>query len=226
MSLPLHYQQLQKKIDAYAQQCGRNPGEIELIAVSKTQPIERLSQLVAAGQRHFAENYIKEALPKIEALKDYPLTWHFIGPIQSNKTRDIAAHFDWVHSLDREKIAQRLHAHRLPTQQPLNVCIEVNMGDEATKPGVSLSDLPSLAEKISGLSHLKLRGLMALPPLTNSNTAQHAYFQQLHHAFDELLALGYHLDTLSMGTSHDYPIAIAEGATFLRIGTALFGTRG
>ncbi len=218
-------QALWREIHQLAQENQRDPSTITLIAVSKTQPVAALQAAITAGQTHFGENYIKEALGKIEALRQYPLTWHFIGPIQSNKTHEIATHFDWVHSVDRKKIAQRLNDQRPAEKGKLNVCIEVNLGEEPQKAGVSLEKLPELARFITGLPQLKLRGLMAIPPQQGDYLTQRYYFKQLRLAFDALIALGYHLDTLSMGMSQDFPAAIAEGATFLRIGTALFGHR-
>lgn len=219
------YQLLRQNIQQIALQNQRDPQTIQLIAVTKTQPLSAIEAAIAAGQQDFGENYIKEALFKIEALKKYPLTWHFIGPIQSNKTKEIAQYFDWVHSLDREKIARRLAEQRPAEKPPLNVCIEVNIGNEGTKAGVAVSEISALAEKILNLPQLKLRGLMALPPMSTEVSIQTAYFKQVRLAFEALYSMGYHLDTLSMGTSHDYPAAIAQGATFLRIGTALFGSR-
>lgn len=216
---------MRQTIEKIALKNQRAADTICLIAVSKTQPVALLETAALQGQRDFAENYIKEALPKIEALKKYPLIWHFIGSIQSNKAKDIAQHFDWVHSVDREKIAKLLNDHRPTTMPPLNVCIEINVGNEATKSGVAPSEAAMLAEKISHLPRLKLRGLMALPPPSNDLNTQKNYFKQVFSVFETLRRLGYHLDTLSMGTSQDYPAAIAEGATHVRIGTALFGSR-
>lgn len=203
----------------------RNPNEIQWIAVSKNQSLARMLTVIEQGQYQFGENYLQEALLKINALNHKNLIWHFIGPVQANKTRAIAQHFSWVHSIDRKKIAQRLHDQRPDTLAPLNVCIEINLGQEHNKSGIHPENLTALVDFIQNLPRLRLRGLMALPPLTDDKEAQHHYFRQIRTLFEGLQTLGYPLDTLSMGTSHDYPAAIAEGATLLRIGTTLFGKR-
>jgi pyridoxal phosphate enzyme (YggS family) len=193
-----------------------------LLAVSKTKPAQALREAYAAGLRDFGENYLQEALGKQLELADLPLIWHFIGPIQSNKTRAIAEHFDWVHSVDRLKIAQRLSEQRPAELPPLNICIQVNVSGEASKSGCTPADLPALAEAISTLPRLKLRGLMAIPEPTEDRAEQDAAFA----AVQRLQAsLNLPLDTLSMGMSHDLESAIAQGATWVRIGTALFGAR-
>jgi pyridoxal phosphate enzyme (YggS family) len=190
--------------------------------VSKTKPAQDLREAYAAGLRDFGENYLQEALGKQLELTDLPLIWHFIGPIQSNKTRAIAEHFDWVHSVDRLKIAQRLSEQRPANLPPLNICIQVNVSGEASKSGCTPADLPALANAICALPRLKLRGLMAIPEPTEDRTAQDAAFA----AVQTLQAsLNLPLDTLSMGMSHDLESAIAQGATWVRIGTALFGAR-
>ena len=195
---------------------------MQLLAVSKTKPAAALREAHAAGLRDFGENYLQEALGKQLELADLPLIWHFIGPIQSNKTRAIAEHFAWVHSVDRLKIAQRLSEQRPADLPPLNICIQVNVSGEASKSGCTPADLPALAKAISELPRLQLRGLMAIPEPTEDRAAQDAAFA----AVQSLQAsLDLPLDTLSMGMSHDLESAIAQGATWVRIGTALFGAR-
>ena len=210
------------RIREAAQASQRNFADIGLLAVSKTKPADAIREAHAAGLRDFGENYLQEALGKQVELNDLPLIWHFIGPIQSNKTRPIAEHFDWVHSVDRLKIAQRLSEQRPAHLPPLNICLQVNVSAEDSKSGCSPEDLPELAKAIAALPNLRLRGLMAIPEPTDDVAAQHAAFARLRQLRDELAL---NLDTLSMGMSHDLEAAIAEGATWVRIGTALFGTR-
>ena len=214
--------QVSSRIQAAAKAAHRDENSIHLLAVSKTKPAEALREAYAAGLRDFGENYLQEALSKQLELADLPLIWHFIGPIQSNKTRAIAEHFDWVHSVDRLKIAQRLSEQRPAELPPLNICIQVNVSGEASKSGCTPEDLPALAAAISALPRLKLRGLMAIPEPTDDRAEQDAAFA----AVQKLRAsLDLPLDTLSMGMSHDLESAIAQGATWVRIGTALFGAR-
>jgi hypothetical protein len=196
-----------------------------LVAVSKTHPAEMVRAAAAAGQRDFGENYVQEALAKIAALSDLPLAWHFIGPIQSNKTRAIAESFHWVHSVDREKIAVRLSDARPAHLPPLNVCIEVNVSGEASKSGVAPEELAALAKHVSSLPRLALRGLMAIPEPTPDAELQRRRFRMLRELKDALVGEGLALDTLSMGMSADLETAIAEGATMVRVGTAIFGER-
>ncbi|WP_137719901.1 YggS family pyridoxal phosphate-dependent enzyme [Methylobacillus flagellatus] len=196
-----------------------------LLAVSKTQPASALREAYAAGQVRFGENYVQEAINKQAELGDLAIEWHFIGPIQSNKTQLIAQHFDWVHSVDRLKIAQRLSSARSATPLPLNVCIQVNVSLEASKSGVSSSETLALAETVASLPGLRLRGLMAIPAPTDDIREQRAQFHAVRTLFDQLQATHPALDTLSIGMSQDYPAAIAEGATIVRIGTAIFGAR-
>lgn len=204
---------------------GRKPGSVELLAVSKTFPPDQIRQVAALGQRRFGENYVQEAIPKLSSLSDLDLEWHFIGHIQSNKTAAIAENFSWVHSVDRLKIAQRLSSQR-PTHLPsLQVCLEVNVSAEPSKSGCDIQSLPALALEIATIPRLQLRGLMALPALTGDSVAQRSAFQRLRLAMEDLIAQGIPLDTLSMGTSGDLEAAIAEGATLVRVGTAIFGTR-
>ncbi|WP_456292248.1 YggS family pyridoxal phosphate-dependent enzyme [Pseudomonas sp. AK106] len=213
---------LAERIRSAAQAVQRDPASVGLLAVSKTKPASDLREAYDAGLRDFGENYLQEALGKQAELTDLPLIWHFIGPIQSNKTRAIAENFAWVHSVDRLKIAQRLSEQRPPALPPLNICIQVNVSGEASKSGCSPEDLPALAQAISALPNLKLRGLMAIPEPTDDRDEQNASFT----AVSTLQAqLGLPLDTLSMGMSHDLEAAIAQGATWVRIGTALFGAR-
>lgn len=198
---------------------------VSLLAVSKTFPADAVREAYAAGQRCFAESYVQEALDKIAALRDLPIEWHFIGPIQSNKTRAIAENFAWAHSVDRLKIAERLSSQRPPGMPPLQVCLQVNISDESSKSGVAPDDAIKLAGAIAALPNLKLRGLMAVPAPSDDEGAQRAAFAGLRGIFDELNRQGLGLDTLSMGMSHDYKAAIAEGATIVRIGSAIFGNR-
>lgn len=215
-------QLVSSRIRAAALAAHRDEKSVQLLAVSKTKPSQDLREAYAAGLRDFGENYLQEALGKQLELADLPLIWHFIGPIQSNKTRAIAEHFDWVHSVDRLKIAQRLSEQRPADLPPLNICIQVNVSGEASKSGCTPADLPALANAISTLPRLKLRGLMAIPEPTEDRAAQDAAFA----AVQSLQAsLNLPLDTLSMGMSHDLESAIAQGATWVRIGTALFGAR-
>src|SRR5450830_359733 len=210
------------RIAAAAQAAGRDSASIGLLAVSKTKPAAAVREAHAAGLRDFGENYLQEALGKQAELTDLPLCWHFIGPIQSNKTRAIAEHFDWVHSVDRLKIAQRLSEQRPADLAPLNICIQVNVSGEASKSGCTPADLPALAAAINALPNLKLRGLMAIPEPTEERAEQDAAFATVRTLQD---SLNLPLDTLSMGMSHDLESAIAQGATWVRIGTALFGAR-
>lgn len=211
-----------ERIAAASRTAGRDPATVGLLAVSKTKPAAALREAAAAGLRDFGENYLQEALDKQPALADLPLVWHFIGPIQSNKTRAIASHFDWVHSVDRLKIAQRLAEQRPPERGPLNICLQVNVSGEASKSGCHPDELPALASAVSQLPNLRLRGLMAIPEPTDDPASQRAAFARLR-TMSETLNLG--LDTLSMGMSQDLEAAIAEGATWVRVGTALFGAR-
>ena len=213
---------VEARIRAAALAVQRDVTSIHLLAVSKTKPAGALREAHAAGIRDFGENYLQEARAKQIELADLPLCWHFIGPIQSNKTRDIAEHFAWVHSVDRLKIAQRLSEQRPADLPPLNICIQVNVSGEASKSGCTPADLPALAAAISALPRLKLRGLMAIPEPTEDRAEQDAAFAQVR-TLQERLNMG--LDTLSMGMSHDLESAIAQGATWVRIGTALFGAR-
>jgi hypothetical protein len=203
----------------------RDAGSVSLVAVSKTRPAGDIRQAAAAGVSHIGENYLGEALEKMAELDDLDLCWHFIGPIQSNKTRAIAEHFSWVDSVDRLKIAQRLNDQRPPQQPALQVCLQVNISDEASKAGVSLQQLPQLASQVAGLPRLQLRGLMAIPAATDNFQQQREAFARLRRALAKLQVQHPQMDTLSMGMSADMLAAIAEGATMVRIGTGIFGRR-
>jgi hypothetical protein len=203
----------------------RDAAEVRLLAVSKTFPADAVREAYRGGQVAFGENYLQEALEKMESLRDLPLEWHFIGPIQSNKTRAIAEHFAWVHSVDRLKVAERLSAQRPPQLAPLNVCLQVNVSGEESKSGVAPEEVMALAQKVAHLPHLRLRGLMAIPAPAHDEAAQRAPFAQMRALLEKLKSQGIMLDTLSMGMSYDYAAAIREGATIVRIGSALFGAR-
>ena len=203
----------------------REPGSVALLAVSKTKPPEAVRAAVAAGQHAFGENHLQDAMTKVEALAGQGVSWHFIGAVQSNKTRPIAANFDWVHSVEREKIATRLSAQRPAGRGPLDVCIEVDVSGEDTKSGVPPTGVEPLARLIRELPRLRLRGLMAIPRPAEDFEAQRIPFRLLREILDDLNAKGFELDTLSMGMTADLEAAIAEGATMVRVGTAIFGPR-
>lgn len=211
---------------ASAEQAGRDPASVQLLAVSKACPAASIAAAYTAGQMEFGENYLQETLPKLQALKHHPgLTWHFIGSLQANKTRLVAEHFDWVHTVDRERIAQRLSEQRPATLPPLNVCIEVRLDDEPGKSGVISEAVAALAKYIAALPRLQLRGLMCIPPPAGEVATQRSGFRRLRELFDALNRQGHDLDTLSMGMSGDFESAILEGSTMVRLGTAIFGTR-
>ena len=214
-------------IVAAEQEAGRAPASVQLLAVSKTFGADAVLEAVAGGQRAFGENYLQEALDKITALReqDPPLEWHFIGPIQSNKTRPVAEHFDWVHTVEREKIAQRLSEQRPAGMAPLQICLQVNISGEASKSGVAPQELSALAHKVAALPNLTLRGLMAIPEPAEAFEQQRAAFAQLRTLYEQLRADGLALDTLSMGMSADLRAAVFEGATIVRVGSAIFGSR-
>jgi pyridoxal phosphate enzyme (YggS family) len=213
------------RIAAAAQQAGRANDSITLIAVSKLQPATAVAALADLGQRDFGENYLQEGLRKIEALRERALVWHFIGQVQANKTRAVAENFDWVHTIDRAKVAARLNEQRPFHAPPLAVCVQVNLAAEDTKGGVAPGDLPALLEAIANLPRLRLRGLMALPPAEAEQARQRHWFAALRQLFDTARLNHPQMDTLSMGMSGDLEAAILEGATHVRIGTALFGER-
>lgn len=213
------------QIAHFEQKYARETGSVQLLAVSKTRPIKDIDLSFAADQQHFGENYLQEALSKIENTPDKSVKWHFIGPIQSNKTRQIAENFDWVHTVDRLKIAQRLSEQRNPKLPPLNVCIQVNISAEESKSGTRIEDTLSLAKEIQHLPNIHLRGLMAIPAATKDFELQRQTFRSLRELKDTISTQGIELDTLSMGMSNDMEAAIAEGSTIVRIGTAIFGQR-
>ncbi len=213
---------LKQEIQSAEKHFHRELDSVKLLAVTKRRSIDDIREAISCGQTCFGESYLQEAIPKIEALKDALIEWHFIGPIQSNKTKLIARYFDWVQSVDRIKIAERLHEARLSDMPCLNVCIEVNINQESSKAGAAPADVFTLAQKIISLSNLKLRGLMAIPRATDNFDEQRANFQQLKQLFDELNHQGFELDTLSMGMSRDFLAAIAEGGTMIRLGAAIF----
>ena len=217
--------ELRTNIEAAATRHGRPADAVTLLAVSKRQSTDAMRDVYAAGQRDFGENYVQEALDKREALADLGLVWHFIGPIQSNKTRDIANAFDWVHSVDRAKIAERLSAQRGAALTPLNICVQVNLSNEDSKSGVPLTEAESLCALVASLPNLTLRGFMAIPAPLDSIAEQRACYAPLRQEFERLRQAMPTLDTLSIGMSGDYDAAIAEGSTVVRIGTALFGAR-
>jgi len=216
---------LLERVRLATQKSQREASDILLLAVSKTRSADDVRLAHQQGLKHFGENYLQEALTKIEQLQDLDLTWHFIGPIQSNKTRAIASHFDWVHSVEREKIARRLNEQRPPDMPPLNVCLQVNVSAEGSKSGVSPAQVPELARQVARLPRLQLRGLMAIPQATADEQRQRAAFAELGAILQDLRCEHPALDTLSMGMSADLESAIAEGATLIRIGTAIFGPR-
>lgn len=216
---------LRERIGAACRATGRDESGVTLLAVSKTRPAEDIRAAWEAGQRAFGENYLQEALTKQAALSDLPLVWHFIGPLQSNKTREVAAHFDWVHSVDRLKIAQRLSDQRPAGLPPLNVCLQVNISGEASKSGCLPTELPALAGAVADLPGLRLRGLMCIPEPETDPARQRAPFAALRGLLEQLQPQHPGLDTLSMGMSGDLEAAIAEGATLVRVGTDIFGAR-
>jgi len=217
--------QVHTDIAAACEAAGRLADSVQLLAVSKTWGPEAVRAAHAAGQSAFGENYIQEAVEKMAALRDLPLQWHCIGPIQSNKTKLVAEHFDWVHSIDRLKIAQRLSEQRPPTLAPLQVCIQVNVDGGSTKSGVSPAELPALAQAVAALPHLQLRGLMTIPEPAETEAQMRAVHAKAKALFESLRQQGLPLDTLSMGMSADLAPAIAQGSTLVRVGTAIFGKR-
>ena len=220
-----NFRKIQDLLAKAAVDAGRPVGAVRLLAVSKKKPLSAILEAARSGQRHFGENFVQEGVAKIlEAGRD-DLVWHFIGHLQANKTRDVATHFHWVHTVDRAKIARRLSAQRPDELPALNVCIEVNIDEEASKSGVSPPEVTALAREIAGLPRLKLRGLMCLPAIRDDYEEQRKPFRALRELLEDLRKDGFDVDTLSMGMSADYAAAIREGATIVRIGTALFGAR-
>lgn len=224
-TISTNLQAVRARIAAAAQLAGRAVEDIRLLAVSKTFPPERIREAALAGQIAFGENYLQESLGKIAALADLGLEWHFIGPLQSNKTRPVAEHFSWVHGIERLKIAERLSAARGAARPPLQVCIQVNVSGEASKSGVSPGETAALAHAVAGLPNLRLRGLMAIPEPTDDMPLARQRFAMLRELREVLNKAEMALDTLSMGMSHDLEAAILEGATIVRVGTAIFGER-
>lgn len=224
-SILANLQAVRRRVAAAALAAGRRADAVALLAVSKTWPAEAVREAAAAGQRAFGENYAQEGVDKMAALADLDLEWHFIGPLQSNKTRIVATHFDWVHSIDRLRLAERLSAQRDAAATPLNVCIQVNVSGERSKSGVAPAAVRELACAVAALPRLRLRGLMCIPEPSRDEAVLRARFALLRRLRDELEAHGLALDTLSMGMSDDLEVAIAEGSTIVRIGTAIFGGR-
>jgi PLP dependent protein len=221
------WQAVVERVARAARSAGRAPADVQLLAVSKTFPADAIRSVYALGQRAFGENYVQEAVAKIDALRDLSdVEWHMIGPMQSNKTAPVAAAFDWVETVDRLKIAQRLSLQRPASASSLSVCIEVNASGEPTKSGVAPEDALALALEVAGLPRLRLRGIMGIPEATADTARLRGQFRVLRNCFDACRAAGLALDTLSMGMSADLETAIAEGATQVRVGTAIFGARG
>lgn len=224
-AISTNLQAVKHRLQAAAQAAGRDPAGVSLLAVSKTWPAGDIREAARAGQRAFGENYVQEGIDKILELADPALEWHFIGPLQSNKTRPVAEHFAWVHSIERLKIAERLSAQRPAGLPPLQVCVQVNVSGEESKSGCAPEETEALCRQVATLPKLRLRGLMAIPAPVDDFAAQRRPFRALRELFDRLNAGGLALDTLSMGMSHDLEAAVAEGATLVRIGTAIFGER-
>ncbi|MCH8502761.1 MAG: YggS family pyridoxal phosphate-dependent enzyme [Ectothiorhodospiraceae bacterium] len=224
-SIAERLRQVRQRIRDAEHRYGRPEGAVQLLAVSKTHPVAAILAALAAGQPAFGENYLQDALPKQEALADQPIQWHFIGPLQSNKTKLVATSFDWVHSLEREKIARRLNDQRPDHLPPLNVCLQVNVSGEASKAGVNPETVQELADAVAAYPRLRLRGLMCIPAPADDEQSQRAPFRRLRELQQALLANGADLDTLSMGMSADLEAAVAEGSTLVRVGTDIFGAR-
>jgi hypothetical protein len=216
---------VQARVAAAAVRAGRDPKTVRLMAVSKTQPVAAVESAWDRGQTDFGESYVQDALPKLEAFAGRPATWHFIGALQSNKSREVAERFHWMHTLDRESIARRLSEQRPQRVVPLQVCLQVNVSGESSKGGVTPERLSALAEAVAALPNLKLRGLMAIPAPTEDHEAQRRPFRMLRELMDDLKRRGHDVDTLSMGMSDDLEAAVMEGSTIVRVGTAIFGPR-
>ena len=224
-SIAQSLEKIRNRVTVLERRYQRPPDGVRILAVSKTKPPQAVRAAAEIGQREFGENHVQDALTKLDALADLDLVWHFIGPIQSNKTRIVATRFDWVHSIDRAKIAQRLNEQRPEDLPPLEVCIQVNVSGEGSKSGVDSGEVYELADAVSDLPRLKLRGLMTLPRPCDDLDAQRRPFAELRRVLEELNTRGFALDTLSMGMTNDMEAAIAEGATIIRIGSAIFGAR-
>jgi len=224
-AIATNLQAVRARIAAAASAAGRSPENVRLLAVSKTKPLADVLAAAAAGQTAFGENYVQEGCAKAAATVDRDFEWHFIGPLQSNKTRAVAEHFAWVHSVDRLKIAERLSAQRPAALPPLQVCVQVNVSGEASKSGCTPADALALCQAVAALPNLRLRGLMAIPEPADNEAAQRAPLRHLRELYESIRAAGLPLDTLSMGMTHDLEAAVAEGATIVRVGTAIFGER-
>lgn len=225
-AIAANLQAVRARIAQAARAAGRSPDSVTLLAVSKTKPLDDVLAAVAAGQLAFGENYVREGVEKVLATAvDRRLDWHFIGPLQSNKTRAVAEHFSWVHSVDRRKIAERLSEQRPAGLPPLNVCVQVNVSGEASKSGCRPDETLALCQAVADLPGLRLRGLMAIPEPLDDPALQRLPFRRLRELADQIRAAGLPLDTLSIGMTHDLEAAIAEGATIVRVGTAIFGER-
>lgn len=225
MKITANLKQIQKEISQAERQYRRDAGSVCLLAVSKTKTANEIMAAFEAGQRHFGENYCQEAIDKIAAINQNEIIWHFIGPIQSNKTKQIAQNFDWVHTIDRIKIARRLNESRSEKLPPLNICIQINISGEESKSGIPIGEADDFLKELEQFNQLNARGLMALPAPTDDFEQQRAAFSLLNEKLNELKLIKPDLDTLSIGTSQDMTAAIAEGATIVRIGTAIFGPR-
>lgn len=226
MDIAVNIKKIKKHIRVCEKKYNREAGSVKLLAVSKGQDVGKITAAIEAQQFCFGENYLQEALEKIAYFNQLSIEWHFIGSIQSNKTKDIAENFSWVHSIDREKIAQRLHEQRPAHLVPLNVCVEVNMDNESNKSGVNINEVKMLVEKITPLHRLRFRGLMVIPRVQENKLAPLEAFEKVAVLAQQLRQVGFPVDTLSMGMSADYEMAIAAGSTLVRVGTALFGRRG
>jgi len=225
MEIVNNLRKIRSKINAAEKEYHRKKNSVCLIAVSKTRKIEEIILAINENQRHFGENYCQEAIEKIRAINQPEIIWHFIGPIQSNKTNQIARYFDWVHTLDRTKIARRLNENRPENMPPLNICIQVNTSRETTKSGILVDEIKDFINEIKDYERIKIRGLMSLPKIKSNINMQRESFLRLKNIFSQLKENNPELDTLSIGTTQDMEAAIAEGATFVRIGTAIFGPR-
>lgn len=225
MKIAAKLTQIHNEISAAEKRFHRDAGSVCLLAVSKTRTVDEIMTTINSGQRHFGENYCQEAVEKIDAIKETGIIWHFIGPVQSNKTKQIACYFDWVHTVDRVKIARRLNEMRPENKTPLNICIQINISGEESKSGISLDDTEDFINELEQFKRLKVRGLMSLPAPTDDFDEQRAAFSQLNKKLRDLNQIKPELDTLSIGTTQDMEAAIAEGATIVRIGTAIFGPR-
>lgn len=224
-TLANNYQITKENVSLFEKRYHRQSGDVCLIAVSKTRSVEEIRSISTLGQKHFGENYVQEAIDKITKITDIPLVWHFIGPIQKNKTKLIAEHFNWVHSIDREVIATRLSNQRPASLPKLNVCLQINIDNEDSKSGINADEIMQLASIVSNQPNLVLRGLMAIPSATDDETKKTLSFEKMAALFKKLKSQYDSIDTLSMGMSNDYELAIANGSTMIRIGTALFGPR-